>query len=461
MQPVADLLDRVLGRLGIQRGIRLRTSLVATAVTAVVLVGSAVLLLVVLQQNLRSNLETAVETQSRARAELIDQGAAPADLVTIGQDESLVWIGDSDGSPLAVGGSYRIVGAPDDLTVGGARTVDLLVEEVGEDERERTEVIMAVAAAGDGTLVAVGSETEVVGKTTAEVRNLLLLGLPLLVAAVALVSYRAAGRTLAPVAEIREAAERIGSGPIDSRVPVPDTDDEIQRLGDTVNAMLDRLDAQQRAQRRFTADASHELKTPVANLRAVAETTVVSDPSWPQTRDRMIAEADRLAALVDDLLFIAVDDDTSGPVQVHGRVDVDDILFDEAELIAARGMVAVDIGGVTPCAVDGDPDQLRRLVRNLVQNAERHAAAKVTLACAEDDDHRVTVVIADDGPGVPEAERTHIFDRFARLESARDRASGGAGLGLAIVAAIAARHGASVAVDDAPGGGARFTVTWG
>ncbi len=460
MATVADLSARLLDRLGIQRGIRLRTTLVATAVTGVVLIAGAVLLLFVLQQNLRSNLDTAVETQSQARAELLDQGAAPGDLVTIGQDESLVWIGEPNGDPLAVGGTYRIVGAPDDLTVGGARTIGLLVEEVGENERERTDVTMAVAEAADGTLVAVASETEVVGKTTAEVRNLLLVGLPLLIVAVAVVSYRTAGRTLAPVAEIRQAAERIGSGPIDSRVPVPDTEDEIQRLGDTVNAMLDRLDAQQRAQRRFTADASHELKTPVANLRAVAETAAVSDPSWPQTRDRMIAEADRLASLVDDLLFIAVGDETAGPVTVPGPVDLDDILFDEAELIAARGVVTVDIGGVTPCAVAGDPDQLRRLVRNLVQNAERHASAKVTLSCAERADGGVTMVVADDGPGVPASERAHIFDRFARLDSARDRASGGAGLGLVIVAAIADRHGAAVAVDDAPTGGARFTVIW-
>jgi signal transduction histidine kinase len=133
------------------------------------------------------------------------------------------------------------------------------------------------------------------------------------------------------------------------------------------------------------------------------------------------------------------------------------LLFREAEVVAATGQVAIDIGRVQPATVVGSGADLARLVRNLVDNAIRHASGRISLAI-EAGPAAVTVIVGDDGPGVPEADRERIFDRFTRLDSARTRTDGGSGLGLAIVAGIADDHGATIAVGQSPLGGAEFRV---
>lgn len=444
----------------IPRGIRTRTTAVAVVVAAISLLVAAVGLTWLLENNLRDNLDAAVETQARARADLLDTGADPATLVDSRDGESLVWIGTAD-TTLAVGGNYRVVGPPPDLAVGGARGSEILVDEPGEtggsSEQELADVRWAVASAADGTLVGVGFETESIGQTVGEVRNLLAVGLPMLLVVLGLVTWRATGRTLRPVEQIRATAEGIGADTLHDRVPVPGTRDEVQRLAETMNGMLDRLEAQQAAQRRFTADASHELKSPVANLRATIETSAIDDPRWEQVRPMLVAETDRLATIVDDLLFMAVNDESGlQPVEV-ATVHLDDVLFDEAQLLSGRSGLTVDIGGVRPCDVQGHGPLLARAIRNLVSNAERHAASTVSFACSVDG-VMARVIITDDGPGVPADKRDLIFERFGRVSSSRERASGGTGLGLAIVRGVAERHGGGVDVDDAPGGGARFTL---
>lgn len=445
----------------IPRGIRARTTAVAVAIAAISLLVAAVGLTWVLRNNLRDSLDSTVETQARARAELLDTGADPATLVDSRDGESLVWIGTADAT-LAVGGNYRVVGMPPDLTVGGARGSEMLVDEPqelgGPPEQELAEVRWAVASAADGTLVGVGFETETVGETVGEVRNLLAVGLPLLVVVLGLVTWRATGRTLRPVEEIRTTAEGIGAETLHDRVPVPDTRDEVQRLAETMNGMLDRLETQQVAQRRFTADASHELKSPVANLRATIETSAVDDPAWERLQPMLVAETDRLATIVDDLLFMAVNDESARQPIEAASVHIDDLLFDEAQLLSARSTLSVDIGAVGPCDVRGDAKLLARAIRNLVSNAERHATSMVSFACSIEGS-TAHIVIADDGPGVPAEMRELIFERFGRASEARERASGGTGLGLAIVRGVADRHGGLIEVDDAQGGGARFTLS--
>ena len=142
---------------------------------------------------------------------------------------------------------------------------------------------------------------------------------------------------------------------------------------------------------------------------------------------------------------------------VHRDVKPENILFDEAELLAARSHLQVDISGVQPADLDGDRTELRRAVRNLVGNAERHAASRVSMASTVDGSI-VRIEVADDGPGVPPEHRALVFERFGRTEASRDRTSGGTGLGLAIVSAIVERHGGSIDLDETPGGGARFVL---
>ncbi|MEL7156303.1 MAG: HAMP domain-containing sensor histidine kinase, partial [Actinomycetota bacterium] len=232
----------------------------------------------------------------------------------------------------------------------------------------------------------------------------------------------------------------------------PDTDDEIQSLAQATNEVLARLDRQSAARRRFVADASHELKSPIANARVLVDTGERL-PS-PELRRRMGAELDRLQSLVDDLLFLARTDETAPPAPAP--FDLDDVLFDEAERATLATELPIEAGGVRPARVLGDRAEVARAVRNLLDNAVRHARSRVTLA-VEDGGDQWVVVVADDGAGVPAADRERIFERFTRLEADRARTGGGTGLGLSIVATIAGRNNGSVRLLDGPG--ARFELS--
>ena len=236
-------------------------------------------------------------------------------------------------------------------------------------------------------------------------------------------------------------------------MPQPGTNDEIERLATTVNEMLDRLAAHDRRQRRFIGDASHELKSPLANLQAELETIDATDPAWPDTRARLVAQTTRLAGIVDDLLALA-----SSEALITARpVDLDDVVFDVLELATPTSAVKFDIDGVRPVRVLGDAAQLRRVVRNLVDNAIRHANEVVALELDADDEF-ARLQVRDDGPGIPAEDRERVFERFTRLDDARARDAGGTGLGLAIVRQIVDRHGGRVEVDDALEGDAIVTV---
>lgn len=159
--------------------------------------------------------------------------------------------------------------------------------------------------------------------------------------------------------------------------------------------------------------------------------------------------------LIEDLLVLARSDETD-TAAVSGDVDLEDLLYEEAKRVQATSDVATELS-IVPVRVSGDPYALARMVRNVVDNAVRHAESRIMLSCSVSGDDAV-IVIDDDGPGVPASERTRVFDRFVRLDSSRTRDEGGAGLGLAIVADTVAAHGGSVRVTDAATGGARFEI---
>jgi signal transduction histidine kinase len=274
----------------------------------------------------------------------------------------------------------------------------------------------------------------------------------------------------APVDQLRANVDSMAGSGDGHRVTVPETGDELSRLATTMNELLDRIDLQRSAQRQFVADASHELKSPVANLRVLAETSdrPADEHAWQVLRSSMVGEAERLRSMVDDLLFLARSDEealtSSDAIGVtanrHDVVHLDDVLFDEAEraTAAAPEGVHIDASGVVPASVRGDGAALSRLARNLIENAARHATSRVQVA-VESGEATVRVHIDDDGPGVHEGDRERVFERFTRLDSDRARASGGTGLGLAIVARIAAIHGGSVTISTSDINGARFTLT--
>jgi signal transduction histidine kinase len=225
-----------------------------------------------------------------------------------------------------------------------------------------------------------------------------------------------------------------------------------------MNEMLARLEAARDRQQRFVSDASHELRSPIATIRHELELLIAR----PDEADvvfvarGLLREDLRMQSLVDDLLVLARSDE--GTLPLHRRpVDLDDLVLAEAARLRSRGLVDVDTSSVSAGQVQGDAAQLAGMVRNLVDNAERHASRAVRLSLAERG-ARVVLRVTDDGPGISGTDRRRIFDRFTRLDSARARGAGGYGLGLSIVHQVVTAHAGSVVVEDAPGGGARFVV---
>jgi signal transduction histidine kinase len=292
-----------------------------------------------------------------------------------------------------------------------------------------------------------------VDESIAAVRVALLIAYPLLIVALVLLARRVIGAALGPVEELRRGAETITgevprrSGAVADRLPVPAGGDEIHRLAVTLNGMLDRLAAARARQRAFVADAAHELRSPLANMRTELEVAQrLDDP--PNTAD-LLADVERLTRLVDDLLLLARADDAPGLARSE-PVDLTGLVRDAAgRYTGARVPVTVADGEARWVA--GDQQALRHVVVNLVDNAVRHAASRVTVTVGGSS-AGVELTVRDDGPGIPAGDRERVFERFTRLDDARARDAGGSGLGLAIVRELVRRHGGTVTLADAQPG---------
>jgi signal transduction histidine kinase len=310
------------------------------------------------------------------------------------------------------------------------------------------------SAQGQVELVSQRSLAEV-DDTINSITDALLIGFPALVLLVGLLTWYFAGRALRPVEAIRSQAASITETTIHRRVPVPATNDEVARLAVTMNEMLDRLEDAAARQRRFVSDASHELRSPVASIRTQLEVALrrPNRDDWAVIAERVLAEDERLEQAVADLVELArLDeaDDTSDFVEV----DLDEIVFEEC---ARERAVPIDTTRVSGGRVLGRRDALARVVRNLIDNAARHAETIVKVSLIDDDD-TVELVVADDGPGIPPEDRERVFERFTRLDEGRARDAGGMGLGLAVVRSTVERHHGTVQIDDNAPHGARFVV---
>ena len=291
--------------------------------------------------------------------------------------------------------------------------------------------------------------------------SLLTLGVAVPVALLVLgvTTWFVVGRALRSVESMRREVAEVTAANLSHRLADPGGGDEVSRLAATLNGMLDRLDASATAQRRFVGDASHELKTPLATIRQHAEVALLHPESidGQALAGTVLGEEARLTALVQGLLVLARADEGALGV-VRRPVDLDDLVLTEAARLRAGQGASVDATAVGPARVQGDEGLLGQVVRNLVVNAARHARSAVAVGLVETPDGRAVLTVDDDGSGVAEADRQRIFDRFVRLDEARDRDAGGSGLGLAIVAEIVRVHGGSVRVETSPAGGARFVV---
>jgi signal transduction histidine kinase len=325
---------------------------------------------------------------------------------------------------------------------------------LAQGEEDRYVVVTAPVSGSDAYVVSARS-LESVDAAIASTTRLLAVGSGLVIVLVFGLTWVLTGRALRPVEGMRRQASQITQANLSARLPVPETGDEVARLAETMNAMLERLEQAVNTQRQFIADASHELRSPIATVRTLHETAHLG--THPKDLDELSAEVlgeiARLEALVADLLLLARTE--SAPLHPEPVDLADEVLA----LGTGPRRVPVSVAAPHPVWVEGEPRALSRMVRNLIDNAERHASTAVHVL-VEEDESSARVVVADDGPGIPESEREAIFGRFVRLDEARARDEGGSGLGLAIVRQIAQRHGGTVTVagQRGPGTGAVFVV---
>ena len=312
------------------------------------------------------------------------------------------------------------------------------------------QVVREIQIDGDTVLLVGRSSQARLSDSLQSLHRSLWIAVPLAAALSAAMAGVATRRALRPVGAITDLADSIGGAMNGARVPVPDTDDEIARLAATLNAMLDRLDAGRVAQRQFTSDAAHELRTPLMALQGEIELVANGAQQFDSsTLGRLAALTSRLGERIDDLVLLSTLDEGRPPSPQ--RLDL-------------RGLVSAELTELAPgvtCTgetawITADATLVARAVRNLIANATRHRKETISVTIEQHPD-RVVMHVDDDGPGIPDQLRHDVFGRFTRLDEARGTRSGGSGLGLAIVASVAAAHGGGATATESPLGGARFT----
>ncbi|MCB9383570.1 MAG: HAMP domain-containing protein [Bryobacterales bacterium] len=277
--------------------------------------------------------------------------------------------------------------------------------------------------------------------------------------------YWLSARALRPIDEITSAAQSIGIHDLSQRLDVPDTNDELRRLAETWNGMLGRLQAAVGRLQQFTADASHELRTPTAAVHATAEIALRRERSPEEYRAaiaKILRESGRMTSLIDDLLLLARADQAEEMLGL-GRVDLDDLVGETCDdytvLAEQRAVRLVRELHAPGAAVAGDKTAIRRLVVVLLDNAIKYSPAegevRVSTALV---DASLELRVRDQGPGIPPDALPHLFDRFYRADSSRARSVGGSGLGLALAKSIADRHRAQLRMENLPDKGAEFVV---
>ena len=425
---------------------RLTTALAAAAVVAAALALAGVLLAVLLRQNLVHGLQDA----GRQRALDVAGGLSRDGLdvlgtaLPVGRDRSVVQVVRGE---RVLASSPEITGlAPlTNLRPAPGKTVLARVGAIStaRDGDHQLVALGVLSADGQPLVVLVAQSLEPVDNSLRALTALLLLGVPGLTVFVAGSTFLLTGRALRRVEAIRARVEAIDASRLGQRVPVPAAHDEVGRLAMTMNDMLDRLDNAAGAQRRFVSDASHELRSPLASVKATVEVARAHPEltSWPHVADVVLEETDRLQTLVTDLLLLARDDERGLQLR-HEEVDLDDLVGQEVARLRLAGPLVVRVSS-TAVRVQGDRHRLGRVLRNLVDNAAQHARSEVRLALRVDGD-RAVIDVHDDGGGVSSDDAERVFERFVRLDESRSRSGGGSGLGLPIARQIARAHGGDV-----------------
>lgn len=449
------------------RSVRGRITLVATALVALTLTLASFAIIELVENDLVASAERALDDALAEQAEqagfepeeefrfypaVIDGQEIGLSLFSI-QDEGVafgdLYIGDEIVAEIVFDLESEEVLEVNDPATGTVVEDPRVIEAVEELS------FAALDADGeDGGPLLVGARSlNELNETSQAVREALLVTVPALVLAFAVLTWWLAGRALRPVHRITEQVESITTSRLDQRVPESAVDDEIGRLASVMNDMLGRLEAGDERQRRFSADASHELRSPLSSVRMAAE-MIESQPTHARNQrlaDDIIVESERMDVLIGDLLRLSrLEEPEPRPAK---SVDL-------GELIADRlgPTTSVELEAPSGHLVAASADELWSVARNLVENATRAAAERVVVSVSSVD-AATLLTVEDDGDGVPVEQRAKIFDRFHRLDEARTRDAGGSGLGLALARGIVERHHGSLTVDQSPGlGGARFVA---
>ena len=425
---------RALNRLSL----RLRLTLAFAGAAAVLLAGIGTFVLLRVQSGLDGELDHALrlragELASHAR----DLGGVNAIIDAAGQPAQVL---DGQGRVLA---SVRVPGAVSMLNTP-ARLAAAQRGEVIFERRERTRVL--AKPAGSDRIVVVAASMRAREKTLETLRGVLLIGLPIALLLASLAGYAVAAGALRPVERMRARAARISAATSDARLPLPEAEDELRRLGETLNEMLERLAAAAENERGFLSTASHELRTPLAILKAEIEFALHPDSTPGEWRAALVSageETDRLARLAEDLLLLARGEQGAAPREVRA-VPLAALATRVVARLGAEAEVAID----PAIRVTADPDAVDRALTNLIDNAGRYGRTPIAVS-ARAEGEWVEIHVADGGDGFPPDYLPRAFERFSRPPGAR---GGGAGLGLALVEAVAHAHGGSAGAANAEPG---------
>lgn len=427
--------------------VRSRATVGATLVLALALVVGAVAAANLLRRALASDAESVLIDRIDEVHTLITDGALPRVLQPTGREVGQVQVIDSAGGVVAVtpglAGTTRldVIDAP---PVGGQTKATVDGRSIGGVPGQQYRMVARTVPSGIGplTIYAVTS-LDAAHRAERYLRNSLLIGLPLLVILAAWLISQVVARALAPVDAMRAEVDRIEAADMSGRVRAGSSDDEIAKLGLTLNRMLDRLEDASNRQKLFAAAASHELRSPLSTIRTELEVGLAypDRTEWSKVAEDSLIEVARLEDLTRDLRILT----RSRSMQVSAASPIDLAGLVAAEVALRRP--ARDVGYRTELAaarVTADPDAVVRVVRNLFDNAERHAHGEIRVVVSSDP-NGVTLSVANDGPSIPEDDRERIFEPFMRLDEARSLDIGGSGLGLAIVRSIMAALGGSIA----------------
>lgn len=431
-------------------GVRARTTVVAAVLVLVTLAIAGAALVASQRKTLTDNVDEVLARQNATIVDLVDAGHLTKALPGQGDDEAFAQVLDLSGAVVAA-------------TANSPGGLDLERPPVGTGRFQSLDLAASsgqfrVLSRRHGAVVIVtATPLDDVTDSAAALKRDLAVAVPAVAILLAGLVWLLVGRVLRPVEKIRQQVADISGSNLDRRVPQPTTRDEIARLAETMNGMLGRLESSADRQRRFVADAAHELRSPLTRIRAEVEV----DLAQPHTADievtrrTVLQETATLQWLIDDMLQLARSDEEVLSEDRGEVLDLDDLVMREAQHLIATQPVLLDVSEVSAAQVRGSGLQLSRAVRNLLENAWRHGGPHVRVSL-ERYDGQAVLSVTDDGAGIPRHLQERVFERFARLDEART--TRGTGLGLAIARHAVVSSGGTLDIDPTHSPGARFVL---